>query len=190
MHRRTMSSLLVPWPRGRALLATAAALAGIAPAAGAQALADCVSEADAARRLACYDGLFRKTEPAPGAGAPPSATPPAASGAPAASSAAAPPAADTTQRAIDWPQGLLVSTFFNKSWELTPATKRGTFVVRTYLPNYVLPMHYTSSINATPGSPTHPAGDANVTYKPVEAKLQISLRTKVAEGLLLPDADL
>ncbi len=149
------------------------------------------SEADAARRLACYDGLFRKTDasPAPGAAASSSAT--ASTSAPAASSPPAPPAADTAaRRALDWPEGLLVSTFFNKSWELTPATKRGTFVVRTYLPNFVLPLHYTSSINATPSSPTHPAGTAQIDYRPLEAKLQISLRAKVAEGLLLPDADL
>ena len=79
---------------------------------------------------------------------------------------------------------------FNKAWELTPATKRGTFVVRTYLPNFVLPLHYSSRINATPSSPTHPAGPPQTHYRPVEAKLQMSLRTKVAEGLLLPDADL
>ena len=62
--------------------------------------------------------------------------------------------------------------------------------MRTYLPNFVLPLHYTSSINATPSSPTHPAGTAQINYRPLEAKLQISLRAKVAEGLVLPDADL
>jgi phospholipase A1 len=183
MHCFTPSRLLAA-PATRPLRAAAAALALIAPAASAQALADCVSETDAVRRLACYDGLFRKTDTR----AAPSA--PASTNASTASSATAPPVADPTRRALDWPEGLLVSTAFNKAWELTPATKRGTFVVRTYLPNYVLPMHYTSSINATPSSPTHPAEPTQIDYLPVEAKLQVSLRTKVAEGLLLPDADL
>lgn len=40
-----------------------------------------------------------------------------------------------------------------------------------------------------PARPIPPAA-ALPPYRPVDAKLQISLRTKIAEGLLLPDADL
>ncbi len=176
MHLWTSS---IPSSRRRKprLSAVAAALALIAPAVRGQVLADCVSQVDPARRLACYDALFRKTDSAPAAGATPSSSTPAA-------------AADAARRASEWPEGLLVSTLFNKAWELTPATKRGTFVVRTYLPNYALPMHYTSSVNSTPGSPTHPAGAAQINYKPIDAKLQISLRAKMAERLFLPNADL
>jgi phospholipase A1 len=154
----------------------AAALALGAPCAGAQAVADCVGEADSARRLACYDQLFR------GAGASLPASPAAPpSPSPVPPLAAAPP--------DDRPESLLISTLFTKAWELTPATKRGTFVVRTYLPNFVLPAHYTSSINRAPSSPTHAAG-AEANYRPIEAKLQVSLRAKVVEGLVLPNADL
>ena len=149
----------------------AALLALAAPYAGAQAVADCVSESDSARRLACYDRLFREPGAAPHEG-------PAA------------PAAITAPPPVEHPETLLVSTLFNKAWELTPATKRGTFIVRTYLPNFVLPAHYSSSINATPSSPTHGKVSPRVHYRPAEAKLQVSLRAKVAEGLLLPDADL
>ena len=195
MHCCTHSSLLAPSGLRRLGLA-AAALALIAPAAHAQAVADCVSEADAARRLACYDSLFRKTEPSPAPGtsassnAAPSSKAPDAASAPAAGGTTATPTVDTARREREWPEGLLVSTLFDKAWELKPETKRGTFVVRTYLPNFVLPLHYTSSINATPSSPTHPAGTAQINYRPLEAKLQISLRAKVAEGLGLPNADL
>ena len=42
-------------------------------------------------------------------------------------------------------------------WELRPQDKRGTFAVRTYMPNFVLPVHYTDSINRYPSSPTQPA---------------------------------
>ncbi len=82
------------------------------------------------------------------------------------------------------------SETFTKAWELTPQTKRGTFVVRTYLPNFVLPLHYSSSINQAPASPTRGAVTGLPAYRSVDAKLQISLRAKIAQGLLLPDADL
>jgi phospholipase A1 len=183
MHGFSPSNLLSR-SRSRRLRVAAAALALIAPAAGAQALADCVNETDSARRLACYDRLFRNADTTAGAAAP------TASAAPAPSAVPPPSASGATQRPIEWPEGLLVSNFFNKTWELTPATKRGTFIVRTYLPNFVLPMHYSSSINGAPTSPTHTAAAALPPYRPVDAKLQISLRTKIAEGLLLPDADL
>ncbi|HSN33804.1 MAG TPA: phospholipase A, partial [Ideonella sp.] len=75
-------------------------------------------------------------------------------------------------------------------WELRCEQKRGTFLVKTYLPNFVLPLHLTSRVNRTPFSPSQPATDFHPLSRHVEAKLQISLRAKVAEGLLLPDADL
>lgn len=195
MHRCTPSTLRILQVARRLGIAGAAALL-IAPAVSAQSAAQCTAEADANKRLACYDALFGKAgaSPAPAATAPATVTPssPAAdsTGAAATSSAATSAPADTAQREREWPQGLLVSTLFDKTWELTPATKRGTFVVRTYLPNFVLPLHYTSSINVAPSSPTHPAGTAQTNYRPLEAKLQISLRAKVAEDLGLPGADL
>jgi phospholipase A1 len=161
----------------------AAVMALAAPGAGAQAVAECVSEPDTTRRLACYDRLFRDGQAAPGnlpAAATPTPTTPTATTAPAGGDV---PAGDR-------PEALLVSTLFTRAWELTPATKRGTFTVRTYLPNFVLPAHYTSSINTSPSSPTHPAGPPRADYQPVEAKLQVSLRAKVIQGLVLPDADL
>ena len=77
-----------------------------------------------------------------------------------------------------------------KAWELGAADKQGTFIVKTYLPNFVLPVHLTSNINRVPSSPSHPDGGNNPNYKPAEIKLQLSLRAKVVESLLLPGADL
>ena len=113
----------------------AAALAWSTTAA-AQGVAGCVMEADNQLRLACYDRLFREPKPQ----APP----------------AKPVAAAPTEPAqpADRAEALLVATAFTKAWELTPEAKRGTFVVRTYLPNFILPLHTTSSINRTPSSPT------------------------------------
>lgn len=75
-------------------------------------------------------------------------------------------------------------------WELRPQDKRGTFAVRTYMPNFVLPVHYTDSINRYPSSPTQPALTQENQYRQLGAKIQISLRTKVMEGLFHPNADL
>ena len=108
-------------------------------AVAAQGVAGCVMEADNQLRLACYDRLFR--EPKPDA---PDAKPVAA-------------APTEPAQPADRPEALLVATAFTKAWELTPETKRGTFVVRTYLPNFILPLHGTSSINRVPTSPTRGA---------------------------------
>lgn len=157
-----------------AWLLTSLALLSMAPALG-QDLAECSQLADDAARLACYDRLLREADLSTDA-----ATPAEPEAEPSAPEEAAEPATTTPA------EHNALSTF----WELTPAHKRGTFVVRTYLPNYVLPLHYTSDINRYPSSPTHPAPAEENNYRDYATKLQISLRTKVAEGLLLPGADL
>ncbi|HYR26487.1 MAG TPA: phospholipase A [Aquabacterium sp.] len=132
----------------------------------------CAQEADAARRLACYDRLF------PPAGWTPAAPP--ASDAPAAPTLAA--AAPEAPVAPTSP----LTTF----WELDRASKRKAFVVRNYLPNFLLPVHVTTAINRAPHSPTRGVAPFQPNYLETEAKMQISLRTKVMEDLLLPGADL
>ena len=136
----------------------------------------CATLTDAALRLACYDQLFaaRATDPltAP-------ATSPAGSAAAAAQSA-------TASSDASAPTDSALSTF----WELGRRDKRKAFVVRTFYPNYLLPLHLTSDINRQPVSPTRGAAPLKPNYKAVEAKMQISLRVKVAEDLLLPRADL
>jgi len=131
--------------------------------------ASCASEADDARRLACYDRLFTASPAGRAAGA--TANPVA-------------PAVPVTHDA-EHPTSVM-----SKAWELGPDDKRGTFVVRTYLPNFLLPVHYTTHVNQSPSSPTQLPGASHPSYKKIEAKLQISLRAKVAEDLLLPGADL
>lgn len=161
-----------PWVGLAALLLAQAAIA--------ETPADCAREADNQARLACYDRLF---PPAQGqAGRQPApATPPA--------SAARAVAATSTPANEDTDEGL-ASAQLTKTWELTPESKRGTFGVRTYLPNFVLPLHYSSSINQVPGTPTRGLATGLPQYRRVDAKLQISLRAKIAQDVLLPDADL
>jgi phospholipase A1/A2 len=155
----------------------------LAHAAMAETPADCAQKTDDPARLACYDRLFRAApvQIAPHA-TPGTPAPPVTPGSPPAATA------DTAAREQADPE--LASTLLTKWWELTPAAKRGTFVVRTYQPNFVLPLHWSSSINQAPSTPTRGVAEGLPAYRPVDAKLQISLRAKVAEGLLLPDADL
>jgi phospholipase A1/A2 len=155
----------------------------LAHAAMAETPAECAQKTDDPARLACYDRLFRAApvQIAPRA-MPGTSAPPVTPGSPPAATA------DTAAREQADPE--LASTLLTKWWELTPAAKRGTFVVRTYQPNFVLPLHWSSSINQAPSTPTRGVAEGLPAYRPVDAKLQISLRAKVAEGLLLPDADL
>jgi phospholipase A1 len=151
-------------------------LMGTAPGAKAAdtASAACARETDDARRLACYDGLFRHANESRSFAEP--EAPPAN---------AAPPA----QRAAEAPMDTgPVGSVLSKAWELDPDDKRGTFIVRTYLPNYFLPLHYTSELG-TPASPTHPPVPRGKPYRHIESKLQISLRAKVAEDVIWPGAD-
>lgn len=75
-------------------------------------------------------------------------------------------------------------------WELAPRYKRGTFTIRTFKPNFFLPINLNQGINRRPMSPSQPVPPGDVSYRAAETKLQLSLRTKVAEGFLLPQADL
>ena len=126
----------------------------------------CTAEPDDRQRLACYDSLFGASPAAsiPEPGNPKVASEPITPGAPV--------------------------SLMSKMWELHENDRRESFVVRTYLPNFLLPLHYTTSINRSPSSPTQPAGPASSDYRQIEAKLQISLRAKVIEDLFLPGANL
>lgn len=143
---------------------TMLALALLAGTAAAAEFPDrCTEQQDDRERLACYDSAYKRTR----AGSQPGVDPPVA----------------TSDRERN-------SSPMSKAWELGLSDKRNTFVVRTYLPNFLLPLHYTSSLNRSPSSPTHPASTNTADYSPIEAKLQISLRAKIVEDLLLPGADL
>lgn len=135
-------------------------------------------------RLACYDKLAGRAAvpavPAAQATQPNgSAAPPPTSSLLAAKDAALSDSADPKP-----PSSLL-----SKYWELDPEDKRGVFNFVGYRPNYVLPLHVTNRINRTPSSPTQ-ATVSLPDYRREEAKFQLSLRTKLAQDLLLPNADL
>lgn len=133
----------------------------------AEPLAGCAAEADDRLRLACYDSAYTRLK--------------------AGSETVSDVKVDAQVVTSDSQRE---SSVMSKTRELGPSDKRNTFVVRTYLPNFLLPLHYTSNINRTPHSPTQQADAANRDYRSIEAKLQLSLRAKVVEDLFLPGADL
>ncbi|MCC5854112.1 MAG: phospholipase A [Idiomarina sp.] len=87
------------------------------------------------------------------------------------------------------PDAVPVGEFLSRFWELEAEHKRGLYEMRTFHPNYLLPYHYTSSVNRQPTSPTRGPSELNETFRDEEVKIQLSLRTKVLEDFLLPNAD-
>ncbi|MFT3813749.1 MAG: phospholipase A [Acidovorax sp.] len=162
-----------------------ALLAGLCAAAGAQAqtagaaLQQCAATADNAARLACYDQLAsQQAWSAPPASA--QAATPAAAPAP-----ALPPeqTAPVELARIDGcrdPQFSAISRF----WELSNDTDCGTFSFRSYRPMTVAVVAG-SSVNDQPSSPSAGHTPASpVDYRKQEMRIQLSLRTKLAQGLL------
>lgn len=158
-------------PQVCAIVAAASLLLSGVSAAS-EAAASCAGEPDDQRRLACYDRVFERST------------------ASTAAVVAVPRVAVGESEATTAPEPGRAGSIMAKTWELGPDDKREGFVVRTYLPNFLLPMHYTSKINRSPSSPAHPVSADHPNYRQIEAKLQISLRAKVVENLLLPGADL
>jgi phospholipase A1 len=135
-----------------------------------------------AERLACFDAAVQEAGlRAPKAGAA------AASDAPDAG-----PAWGSGTLKASPPAGVVgAGSYLAALWELEPDRKRGTFNFIGYRPNYFLPVRVVSRVNRTPSSPN----PLNVAvplpaYRSVEAKVQLSIRTKIAQGLFLPGADL
>ena len=136
-----------------------------------------------ADRLACYDAAMgRAVAPA----VPPAYADPAAS---------APTPVSTSLLA---PKGEVVpapaereasSSLMSRYWELDPQDKRGVFNFVGYRANYVLPLHWTNRINRAPQSPSQ-ATVEQPNYRREEAKFQLSLRTKLAQDVLLPGGDI
>ncbi|WP_306522316.1 phospholipase A [Rheinheimera sp.] len=164
---------------------------GLGPAALAQDVRSCQQTADPLQRLACYDRIFGVDASNTGQNLQPTTTETkAVQTKGAAISADSLVTASSSGIIAAAAAGVEVATVLDKYWELTPDEKRDRFVFRTYLPSFFLPVHYTSHINRQPTTPGKADGPRNDNYKALEAKLQISLRAKVATGVVLPGADL
>ena len=76
-------------------------------------------------------------------------------------------------------------------WELDPSSKLGTYNLRSYKPVYVMPVFATSKQNSQPYSPN----PNNAVGEPahldnIESKFQLSLKTKVWQGVFGDEGDL
>lgn len=137
------------------------------PVPSAAALQDCAAIGAAADRLACYDQLAGRKPPSP-----PPAEVPIATTQMAPQGAAMAPAQEVKPEASP----------LSQYWELDAADKRGTFNLLGYRPNYVMPLHVTNRINRAPQSPTQAAVN-QPNFREIEAKFQISLRTKAFQDV-------
>ena len=81
----------------------------------------------------------------------------------------------------------------DKRWELAPESKLGTWNIRAHQPVYLLPGFWTSDRNERPSSPnennTVQVGD-DQNLKSMEAKFQLSLKTKAVENLFGDNGDI
>lgn len=155
---------------------------GPALAQGPQSLEQCALIGQPADRLACYDALAGRAPEPPAQPVPGEVTAPASTSLLAPKGTLVSTAAE--RPAYDEPPSLM-----SRYWELEPEDKRGIFNLVGYKSNYVLPLHLTSRINRAPQSPSQ-AAVLLPNYRREEAKFQLSLRSKVAQDLLLPEADL
>jgi phospholipase A1 len=134
---------------------------------------------DHSARLACFDELARQhTAPAP-APVPTLAT--AAAALP-----EVPPQPVAVALAIAAEQGCKDTRYseFSRFWELETGSDCGTFGIRGYRP-ISLSVAQGSNVNDQPSSPSagHTASSA-VDYRRTENRIQLSVRTKIAKGLL------
>ena len=151
----------------------------------------CLALDSSADRLSCYDAAFGRqplqaAEPtAIAAATPESSVDKATSTTDAAKPLTATNLLDTlnpfnSTNAVSHPDLSLL----DRRWELSEQSKLGTFNIRANRPVYLLPAMYTSRINDLPTSP-NPVNQVQdiQALKHVEAKFQISLKTKAVEGL-------
>lgn len=75
----------------------------------------------------------------------------------------------------------------SRFWELEAASDCGTFGIRSYRP-ISLSWVGSDSVNTTPSSPAADHTASFMAYRTSEARIQLSVRTKIAQGLLV-DSD-
>ncbi|MEC7118960.1 MAG: phospholipase A [Pseudomonadota bacterium] len=82
-------------------------------------------------------------------------------------------------------------SLLDRRWELSEQSKLGRFNIRAYKPVYLLPAIDTSRINDLPNSP-NPVNQVSTPQdlKHVEAKFQLSLKTKAVEGVFGEHGDI
>nr|WP_314485313.1 phospholipase A [uncultured Kingella sp.] len=141
----------------------------------------CVAISDATTRLACYDRAYS------------SPSQPQSKSIDIAQSHATSKAAQSPQIVFAEPSIPSESySALSQQYDLDKNNENGIFSIREHEPMYLLPAWYRSSPNYTPSSPTRGVAidDIHTQQKRIETKMQISLKTKIAEDLFGTHADL
>lgn len=146
----------------------------------------CTDVGNDAARLACYDRATHRDDTAAQRDADRTLRETGVFAPGAAARTAAAPASDASGAKPLHPRDLLDSR-----WELDPSSKLGTYNLRSYKPVYVMPVFATSRQNSQPYSPN----PNNAVKDPehldnIEAKFQLSLKTKVWQGVFGDEGDL
>jgi len=93
--------------------------------------------------------------------------------------------------AIDAQANIGRGSLLDQRWELARDSKLGLFNLRAYKPLYLLPAFWTSHVNQMPQSPNQRnALNESRELKEIEAKFQLSFKTKLAENLFGDNGDL
>lgn len=174
----------------RFLLAATVLLPLAAHAQGETSWQACAAIGNSADRLACFDRWAEGQKAAVPASAP------AAPAAPPAAALAAPVPSDAPVRSVEGGRiGMRLTTLdgcrdtrnseLTRFWELAPAADCGTFGLRGFRP-ISIGVATADTVNEQPTS-GNPANNATTStdYRTTEARLQLSVRTKVAQGLLV-----
>lgn len=83
------------------------------------------------------------------------------------------------------------TSLLDKRWELSEDSKLGTWNIRAHQPVYLLPAFWTTDKNEFPRSPNpQNTVDQDQNLKSMEAKFQISMKTKAVENLIGNNGDL
>lgn len=186
--RRLASTIAAAW----ATLAAGSGFAAEPVPVDTSALTACSALRVDAERLACFDRLAAapgKTATLQSSAAARAASAPASGAAAIAAPALKPRTVEATAFVGKSPAEGGVS-YFDELWELSPERKRGTFRFSGYRPNYLFPVHVSNGINLDPNSPSPGHSGRLPDYKRIDAKLQLSIRTKLFEDVVLPGADL
>jgi phospholipase A1/A2 len=138
----------------------------------------CQSITDNTTRLACYDNWAQQTS------TPAVATTPA----PTATAEPAPPVAAPILALTNTGRAAIQPSEITRFWDLEKSSSRDTFQLRGYRP-ISLSLVGANRVNTLPSSPTNSAPANAVAYSPTEVKINLSVRTKLASGLLHRDSE-
>ena len=143
----------------------------------------CTSITSDATRLACYDQATGRVNP--------TATQEQTDKSAPASIFGHDARPDSSPVAAAKPANATAHSLLDSRWELSPESKLGTFNLRGYRPIYILPVFASSNPNDRPHSP-NPDNDVSQSeqWDNVEGKFQISLKTKVWQGVFGDEGDL